>query len=38
MVLPRLFNTASRGAFTAAKRNVLFNRSLATAAAANGKV
>lgn len=38
MVLPRLFNTASRGAFTAAKRNVLFNRSLATAAVTNGKV
>lgn len=38
MVLPRLFNTASRSAFTAAKRNFVFNRGLATAAPVNGKV
>ncbi|KAL7664341.1 ATP synthase subunit beta [[Candida] zeylanoides] len=38
MVLPRLFNTASRSAFTAAKRNVLLNRGLASAAPVPGKV
>ncbi|KAG7193551.1 atp2, beta subunit of the F1 sector of mitochondrial F1F0 ATP synthase [Scheffersomyces spartinae] len=39
MVLPRLFNSASRSAFTAAKRTVMFNRGMASAApAAAGKV
>jgi len=38
MVLPRLFNTASRNAFTAAKRNFVFNRGLATATPVAGKV
>lgn len=38
MVLPRLFNTASRNAFVAAKRNFVFNRGLATAAPVAGKV
>ncbi|CCE82872.1 Piso0_002624 [Millerozyma farinosa CBS 7064] len=38
MVLPRLFNSASRSAFTAAKRNFVFNRGLASAAPAVGKV
>ncbi|CAH2352516.1 ATP synthase subunit beta, mitochondrial [[Candida] railenensis] len=38
MVLPRLFNNASRSAFTAAKRNVLLNRGLASAAPVPGKV
>lgn len=38
MVLPRLFNTALRSAFTAAKRNVLLNRGLASAAPVPGKV
>ncbi|KAK7680664.1 atp2, beta subunit of the F1 sector of mitochondrial F1F0 ATP synthase [Cerrena zonata] len=38
MVLPRLFNTASRNAFTAAKRNFVFNRGLASAAPVAGKV
>lgn len=38
MVLPRLFNTASRNAFNAAKRNLVFNRGLASAAPTTGKV
>lgn len=38
MVLPRLFNTASRSTFAAAKRNLMFNKGLATAASSNGKV
>lgn len=38
MVLPRLFNNALRSAFTAAKRNVLLNRGLASAAPVPGKV
>lgn len=38
MVFPRLFNSASRNAFTAAKRNFVFNRGLASAAPIAGKV
>lgn len=38
MVFPRLFNSASRNAFTAAKRNFVFNRGLASAAPVAGKV
>lgn len=38
MVLPRLFNTASRTAFNAAKRNLMFSRGYAAAAPAHGKV
>lgn len=38
MVLPRLFNTASRSAFAATKRNLMFSKGLATAAPTAGKV
>lgn len=38
MVLPRLFNTATRTAFNATKRNLMFSRGLAAAAPAHGKV
>ncbi|RLV87587.1 ATP synthase subunit beta mitochondrial [Meyerozyma sp. JA9] len=38
MVLPRLFAGTSRSAFSAAKRNVMFNRGLASAAPVGGKV
>ncbi|CAN3373183.1 hypothetical protein DIURU_001164 [Diutina rugosa] len=38
MVLPRMFTSASRNAFVAAKRSAIFNRGLATASPAHGKV
>lgn len=38
MVLPRMINTASRSAVAAAKRTVLLQRGMATAATSKGKV
>ncbi len=38
MVLPRLYNAASKAAFKAAKSQLVFNRGLATSPASTGKV